>query len=220
MRQRSPIPPESGSTLPGTGYEPRPPLPAFPDCPVLVTSLLVLRPPHEDDVDAIALLADNPAIATMVSRMPSPYGHADAVAFLRKCGTRTSGNCIYAITEAETGAFAGCCGIETETETGMTEIGYWIGEPYWGRGYATEAVHALVDMAFSTRDIAHIDARCRVTNNASRRVLQKSGFQFQGSGMGHIMALSASVAVDRFRLDRKTWASLIAWAGRPRGKVC
>lgn len=190
------------------------PVAAFPDCPILVTSELVLRPPHEDDVDAIALLANNPAIATMVSRMPSPYGRADAVAFLRKSGTRTKGNCIYAITEAETGAFTGCCGIETHADDGVTEIGYWIGEPYWGRGYATEAVHALVDMAFSTRDIAHIDARCRVTNTASRRVLQKSGFQFQGSGMVPIMALSASVAVDRFRLDRKTWASLIGWSGK------
>jgi len=53
-----------------------------------------------------------------------------------------------------------------------------------------------------------------VTNTASRRVLQKSGFQFQGTDMHHVMALNASVSVERFRLDRKTWMSLITWRSK------
>ena len=142
--------------------------PAF-DCPVLLTETLVLRAPHAEDIDAIAILADNPAIATMVSRIPHPYGRGDAETF-------------------------------------------WIGEPFWRRGIATQAVHALVDMAFRTREIDHIDARCRVINPASRRVLQKSGFQFQGSGMINILSINASAAVEWFRLDRKTWISLIGWS--------
>jgi len=81
-------------------------------------------------------------------------------------------------------------------------------------------VHALVDMAFRTRDIEHIDARCRVINPASRRVLQKSGFQFQGTGMINVLAINASAAVEWFRLDRKTWVSLISWSNENRPDRC
>ena len=186
------------------------------DCPVLLTETLVLRPPHTEDIDAIAILADNPAIATMVSRIPHPYGRADAATFVEKSAARGNGNCVYAITESDTGRFLGCCSLEASGEGKSLELGYWIGEPFWGRGIATEAVHALVDMAFRTRDIDHIDARCRVINPASRRVLQKSGFQFQGSGMINILSINASAAVEWYRLDRKTWISLISWANETR----
>jgi len=70
---------------------------------------------------------------------------------------------------------------------------------------------ALIDMAFRTRDIAHIDARCRVTNIASRRVIQKCGFQFQGSGMVASLAMGGMMPVEWYRLDRKTWMSLKSW---------
>jgi len=186
------------------------------DCPVLLTENLVLRAPHADDIDAIAILADNPAIATMVSRIPHPYTRADAETFVRTAAKRGNGNCVYAITDIETGKLLGCCSIETAASGEGLELGYWVGEPFWGRGIATEAVHALVDMAFRTRDIEHIDARCRVINPASRRVLQKSGFQFQGTGMINVLAINASAAVEWFRLDRKTWVSLISWSNENR----
>lgn len=180
------------------------------DCPVLITERLVLRAPHTEDIDAITLLANNPAIASMVSRMPHPYAHADAADFVRKSQARENGNSVYAVTLGETGTFIGCCALRGD-DPGALELGYWIGMPHWGRGYATEAVHALVDLGFKSTDVAHINAACRVTNTGSRRVLQKSGFQFQGSDMVHIMALNASVAAERFRLDRKTWMSLRSW---------
>lgn len=182
------------------------------DCPILLTENLVLRAPHAEDIDAIAILADNPAIATMVSRIPHPYGRADAETFVRTSSKRENGNCVYAITETETGKLLGCCSLETTATGNALELGYWIGEPFWGRGIATEAVHALVDMAFRTREISHIDASCRVINPASRRVLQKSGFQFQGSGMISMLAITGSAAVEWYRLDRKTWVSLIGWS--------
>lgn len=185
-----------------------------PDCPVLLTEQLVLRAPHAEDIDAITFLANNPAIATMTSRMPHPYGREHAVEFVRKSAARGNGNCVYSMTEAETGRFVGCCALHLADSGEGLEAGYWVGEPYWGRGYATEALHALVDMAFRTRDVPYIEAQCRVTNAASRRVLQKSGFQFHGSDMISVMALNASVSAERFRLDRKTWVSLITWNSR------
>jgi RimJ/RimL family protein N-acetyltransferase len=172
-----------------------------------------LRAPHEDDIDALAHLANNANIATMVSRMPHPYTTADAADFVRRAKAGTIGKCVYAITKADNGAFLGCCGIEPHADGRTVELGYWLGEPHWNQGYATEATQALTDMAFRTRDIDQIDARCRVMNMASRRVIQKCGFQFQGSGMVDSLALGGTVAVEWYRLDRKTWVSLKSWGG-------
>ena len=182
------------------------------DCPVLLSQRLVMRAPHEEDIDALAHLANNAAVATMVSRMPHPYTARDAADFVRRTNAGEIGKCVYAITKAENGEFLGCCALEPHVNNADTlEIGYWLGEPHWNRGYATEAAHALIDMAFRTRDIAHIDARCRVTNIASRRVIQKCGFQFQGSGMVASLAMGGMMPVEWYRLDRKTWMSLKSW---------
>lgn len=182
------------------------------DCPVLLSQRLVLRAPHEEDIDALAHLANNAAIATMVSRMPHPYTIKDAADFVRRTRNGEIGKCVYAITKADNGEFLGCCGLEPHVNDADTlEMGYWLGEPHWNKGYATEAAHALIDMAFRTREIAQIDARCRVTNIASRRVIQKCGFQFQGSGMASSLAMGGMMPVEWYRLDRKTWMSLKSW---------
>ena len=184
------------------------------DCPVLLSERLVLRAPHEEDIDALAHLANNANVATMVSRMPHPYTTNDAADFVRRTKLGEIGKCVYAITKADNGAFLGCCGVEPTSDPNTVEIGYWLGEPYWNQGYTTEAAHALIDMVFRTREnVAQIDARCRVTNVASRRVVQKCGFQFQGSGLAASLALGSTVPVEWYRLDRKTWISLRSWGG-------
>jgi RimJ/RimL family protein N-acetyltransferase len=186
------------------------------DCPVLLSERLVLRAPHEEDIDALAHLANNANIATMVSRMPHPYTANDAADFVRRTKLGEIGKCVYAITKADNGAFLGCCGVEPKDDPRTVEIGFWLGEPSWNQGYMTEAAHALIDMVFRTREcVDQIDARCRVTNVASRRVVQKCGFQFQGSGLVASLALGSTVPVEWYRLDRKTWMSLRSWgAGR------
>ena len=181
------------------------------DCPILLSQRLVLRAPHEDDIDALAHLANNANIATMVARMPHPYTIADAADFVRRTKAGAIGKCVYAITEADTGAFLGCCGIEPHEDGKTVELGYWLGEPHWNRGYATEAAQSLTDMVFRTRDVEQIDARVRVMNIASRRVIQKCGFQFQANGMIQSLAIGGMVPVEWYRLDRKTWVSLKSW---------
>lgn len=182
------------------------------DCPVLLSERLVLRAPHTDDIEALAHLANNANVATMVSRMPHPYTAKDAADFVRRTTAGEIGKCLYAITKAENGAFLGCCGVEPSADEATVEIGYWLGEPYWNQGYMTEAAHALIDMVFRTRPhVNQIDARCRVTNIASRRVIHKCGFQFQGSGLAASLALGSTVPVEWFRLDRRTWMSLRSW---------
>lgn len=179
------------------------------DCPVLVTERLVLRPPHDDDVPELAALADNRRLASMLARMPHPYGENEARAFVRSTRERRRSGAHYAIALADSGAFIGCAGLDVRSE-GL-ELGYWIGEPYWRHGYATEAAHALVDLAFRATAIDALHVSCRVINDASRRVIHKCGFQYAGQGMMDSL-VAGRVPVDRYRLDRRTWVSLRSWS--------
>ncbi|RUY91436.1 N-acetyltransferase [Mesorhizobium sp. M7A.F.Ca.CA.003.01.2.1] len=177
------------------------------DCPVLVTERLVMRAPHEGDIAGRVELADNRHVAEMLARMPHPYGEAEARAFLAMTKSRRAG-IAYALTLAGTDTFVGCAGLNT-TDRGL-ELGYWIGEPHWKKGYATEAAHALVDLAFQRTSIQVLHASTRVINPASRRVIHKCGFQYAGQGMLNSI-VAGQVPVERYRLDRKTWTSLRNW---------
>ena len=178
------------------------------DCAGIATERLVLRRPQDGDVADIAALADNRRIAEMLARMPYPYGEAEARSFVAMAQSKVAGGAVFAVTQAETGTFVGCAGLNVK-ERGL-ELGYWIGEPHWKRGYATEAAHALVDLAFRATGITVLHASCRVINPASRRVIHKCGFQYAGQGMLNSI-VAGQVPVERYRLDRKTWLSLRTW---------
>jgi RimJ/RimL family protein N-acetyltransferase len=178
------------------------------DCPVLITERLVLRPPHDDDIPDLARLAASRRIADMLARMPHPYGVREARAFIDMSRKERGAGCVHAVTTAENGAFVGCAGLNG-TERGL-ELGYWIGEPYWGLGYATEAAHALVDLAFRATQIQVLHVACRAINGSSRRVIHKCGFQYAGQGMMDSIA-AGRTPVERYTLDRKTWIGLRTW---------
>ena len=178
------------------------------DCPVLVTERLVLRPPHEDDIPELVELANNRRLAEMLGRMPHPYGEREARTFLDGTRNRSIAGCTYAISLAGNGAFIGCAGVHPRSR-GL-ELGYWIGEPYWGRGYATEAAHALVDLAFRATEIDRLHVSCRVINGASRRVIHKCGFQYSGQDMLESI-VAGRVPTEHYVLDRSTWVSLRSW---------
>jgi len=137
----------------------------------ITTERVTLREPRLADARRVALLAGDYAVASMTARMPYPYGLADAEDWL-------------AAVAAEGGAFAidfdgeliGCCGFAVVDET-ESEIGYWLGRAWWGRGLATEAVAALVRHAFSVPRRRRLVASHFVDNPASGRVLQKNGFR-------------------------------------------
>lgn len=175
------------------------------------TTRLTLRKPQCDDIDAITNLANNPAVANMLSRMPHPYGKQDATDFVKKVSKLASGNCVYAITLTTTGEVIGCCGIEKKDGREQKEIGYWLGQAFWGNGYATEASHALVDMAFEDEEIEELVGHCGIGNYASRRILQKSGFQFLSTGISHCLAQNGQMPIEIYRLERAIWASLRNW---------
>jgi RimJ/RimL family protein N-acetyltransferase len=178
--------------------------------PVLETERLVLRAPRFEDVKAVAALANDRRIAENTLRIPHPYRIADAEAFI---ATANAGdNEVVFLATLRDGAIIGMCGIAT-LDGKTPELGYWLGVPYWGCGYATEAARAVIDHAFMTLGHEQLVSGARVSNAASRRVLEKCGFQWTGVGLYRIRAIASSAPIDRFRLDRGLWASLRSWGG-------
>ena len=183
--------------------------------PVLETERLVLRAPRLEDVKAVAMQANDRRIAENTARIPHPYRLTDADDFIATAnlGTET----VFLIT-LRNGAVIGACGF-TQIDRHPPEIGYWLGVKHWGKGYATEAVRALIDHIFTDLGDEAIQAAARVTNPASRRVLEKCGFQWSGAGLLRIRAIASSAPIDRFRLDRGLWASLKNWGQSKRTAV-
>jgi RimJ/RimL family protein N-acetyltransferase len=136
------------------------------------TRRLTLRPPWLCDAPAIVALANNWNVARQLGRLPHPYGPEDAAFFLREI---VPAEHIVAITSADDGTLMGFAGF---TDHGAAwELGYWLGEPFWGQGFATEAAAALLDAAVYSFGRALFTSAHFLDNPASCRVLTKLGFQ-------------------------------------------
>jgi RimJ/RimL family protein N-acetyltransferase len=175
--------------------------------PVLKTDRLVLRALCQRDVPVIVQLAGDRRVAENTARIPHPYTAADAEGLLASINQKGS-ETVFAL-ELD-GALIGMSGLDPRTDG--AELGYWLGVPYWGCGYATEAARAVIDYAFSELGHDLLQSGARVSNPASRRVLEKCGFQWTGVRLCRIRAINSAAPIDRFRLDRRLWASLKAWA--------
>ena len=174
--------------------------------PALKTARVSLRAPSHGDVATMVALAGDRRVAENTARIPHPYSAADAVTLLAAIN-QTGGETVFAI-ELD-GALIGMCGLDPRQDG--AEHGYWLGVPFWGRGYATEAARAMIDYAFAKLGYEELCSGARVSNPASRRVLEKCGFQWTGVQLCRIRAINSAAPIDRFRLDRGLWASLKAW---------
>jgi len=170
---------------------------------VLETERLVLRAPCREDAKALARLINDRRIAINTARIPHPYGVEDAEQFIASVN-RQGSEVAFLITLDD--ALVGGCGI-AQSDSGP-ELGYWVGVPFWGQGIATEAARAVIDYAFGNLGHEALEAGARVSNPASRRVLEKCGFQWTGVRLARIRAINSAAPADRFRLDRRLWESL------------
>jgi RimJ/RimL family protein N-acetyltransferase len=175
--------------------------------PVLETERLVLRAPRLGDAKTIAVLANDRRIAENTARIAHPYRLADAEDFIASANLGNEAVFFITLRNGAKDQLIGACGF-TQVDRHPPEIGYWLGVKHWSKGYATEAVRAVIDHVFTDLDCEAIQSAARVTNPASRRVLEKCGLQWTGAGLQRVRALSSSVPIDRFGLDRGLWASL------------
>ena len=154
--------------------------------PTLYTARLVLRPLAESDASDLVRLAGAREIAATTLRIPHPYSDADAVEFIAACSKNAGqGSAVVFAITLQTGELCGAGGLEIDPIHRNAEIGYWIGVPYWGRGFATEAAAILLDFGFTHLNLHRIFAAHFVDNPASGRVLQKIGMTYEGRLRGH-----------------------------------
>lgn len=182
------------------------PRPLALHCPVVETERLLLRPPHASDIDDIAALANNYKVASMLASMPHPYFAADAREFLARLQRDAARGCVYAVTLKQTGQFVGVGGLHEEpARYPLPFLGYWLGEPHWGKGYATEAARALVDLYFKITDRDRLLISCRRDNAASLRVIAKCGAKFWKTGDAFNKALGQLHRLEHFLVSRADW---------------
>lgn len=152
-----------------------------------------IRRYRRDDKAALVRYADNPAIARQLrDRFPHPYTPPDADRWLDRVLADPS-RPDFAIASAR--ELVGGIGLTPQEDVyrRSAEIGYWLGEPFWGRGIATRAVRALTDWAFAELDLVRIYATVFANNPASTRVLEKAGYALEGRLRKSITKLGATL---------------------------
>ena len=137
-----------------------------------------LRPWRVGDEASLVRHANNRRVWRNLSRLPHPYTAADAEAWITRASAQLPVT-DFAITVA--GEAVGGAGIELGHEVfyRSAEVGYWLGEPFWGRGIATEALRAMTEYAFELFDICRLEAGVFDWNPASARVLEKAGYTLE-----------------------------------------
>lgn len=141
-----------------------------------------LRKWREDDAEGLVPLANNRKIAARLRNVfPYPYTEKDAADYIRFCLESGEETQICRAIEVE-GKAVGSIAVTRGSDVyeKRAELGYWLGEPFWGQGIMTEAVQETCRLAFETWEIERIFAEPHADNLRSRRVLEKAGFLLEG----------------------------------------
>jgi RimJ/RimL family protein N-acetyltransferase len=150
--------------------------------PVIVTERLLLRPFTLADVADVQRLAGDRAIAATTLLVPHPYENGLADKWIATHAELfESGKLVnFAICLRNSGELAGSIGLVMHPADERAELGYWLGKPYWGHGYCTEAAAAVLEYGFTVRALNRIEACHFGSNPASGRVMQKLGMRLEG----------------------------------------
>ena len=156
--------------------------------PTLTTERLVLRPFGLNDAPAVRRMAGDRAVADTTERIPHPYedGMAEPWIATHAERFRQHQGCEFAVVLKETSELIGAIGLTLSMAHLRGELGYWIGKPFWGQGYCTEAARAIMDFGFNTIGLHRIQDRHMSRNPASGRVMLKLGMQHEGRLRGYM----------------------------------
>ena len=171
---------------------------------------LWLRWLRATDAPAIAAFASLAVVAHMTASIPHPYpaGEADRFVLTARAATAAGHALILGMTlKNKARTLIGLVSAQIDPAVPHeVEIGYVTTPSQTGRGYATEAVRALIDTVFNLTEARTITASSRTINPASRRILEKCGFAFVASELRDLPARGGRHPCDVFQLARHSWA--------------
>ena len=193
-----------------------------PDCRAgLGHSNFILRTPSVADLETLVRLATDPILAKNLCDAWLPTTMRAADAWLEhmvedKDPTRFT----FVLTDMQ-GTNLGAAAVMLDDDRVQAEVSIVICRDQWQKGYATRALQAVADFAFSNPNtnqpkLESLSARCRVSCRSSRRLVEKCGFQYCGTGMAHSTHFRGMIPIDRYRMDRGIWTALRHWAGASR----
>jgi len=150
--------------------------------PTLNTKRLILRPFLLTDARELHRLVNAPEVAATTLHIPHPYPEGLAEVWIKLHGEMFESweGVVFAVVRRRDSSLIGCVGLECDPENQNAELGYWIGVPYWNRGYATEAAQMVVSFGFAYFGLHRIKSSYFGSNPASGRVMEKIGMRYEG----------------------------------------
>ncbi|MGI4762100.1 MAG: GNAT family N-acetyltransferase [Janthinobacterium lividum] len=187
------------------------------DFPQLTTPhLLLLRAFALADVPRLVAIAGNYEVAKNTLNIPHPYGEADAQRWVQLTQENYAQQTGYAfaLELRATGEFIGGIGLTVERRFDWAEVGYWLGQPYWGQGLASEALGAVLRFGFELLRLNKIYATHMAENLASGRVMLKNGMVKEGELVQHTKRDDQYYDLWQYRLTRAEYDVALASHGK------
>ena len=174
------------------------------------TSRLVLRSLERADLDQMLPLITREVAATTL-RITHPYTRKDAEEYFDGMQSEIAKDKMLqmSIFVASSDEYCGSVGLRIEREHGRAELGYWLGVPYWGQGYASEATQAVVAYGFGELGLNRIYATVFAGNTASCRVVGKAGLKYEGCMCQHVNKWGRFLDVEVYGLLVADWRNTV-----------
>lgn len=180
--------------------------------PIIQTKRLILRGFTFFDAKEVQKLAGAWEVSNACLYIPHPYedGLAETWISCHQQWLKEEEQAIFAIASSNDGHLIGAAGLsDIDQEHSRGELGYWIGKPYWGKGYATEAARAIADFGFRDLGLNRIIANHFTRNPASGRVLEKIGMKKEGLLRQHVYKSGVFEDLITYGLLREDWPGII-----------
>lgn len=148
----------------------------------LTTERLLLNQPNLQDIPRLLEIMKNPVYSQNTTNIPYPYTEASATFWVNLAleGLEIGDKYIFAIRLKSSSTIIGGVGLGIDKANNKAEMGYWLDEQYWNKGYITEVAQALVHFGFETLHLKRIFASHFTHNEASGKIMQKIGMQQEG----------------------------------------
>ena len=172
---------------------------------LLKTDRLRLRIPEAKDIPNIIEYANNTNVSRMTLNMPYPYEEKDAISWLNMAyeGFEDQNHFVFAICLLPDDELIGGVGLRINKRFNHGELGFWMGEPYWNKGYMTEATGRVLTFGFDQLELHKIFATHFLNNSASGKVMSKNGMIKEGELVDHVRKDNQYLTLILYRITKK-----------------
>ena len=174
------------------------------DFPTLTSNRLILRKMLVSDIQSLIENVNNPKISNQIINIPYPYSEEDAIFRLNFIyqAFKSKERYIFAINEKNNNEVIGEIGIHLDISNNKAEVGYWIAENHWNKGYASEALELILKFGFEQLKLNKIIATHYIDNVSSEKVLIKNGMIKEGQLSEHYKINDKYLTVNQYRLTQ------------------